>query len=296
MKKTFVVVGAVLVIVMVIVGLTSQIVLKPIDLNALDAIWRATIAALSYYLLWLLLSLIFSLVADMRFGKVLWMNLWTFIPIGLLLLFGMAFALREVTISVPFQKRETLLSQLNVAFDKIGYQPQSQAATFLTFRPSSRSGLLAGNISVQIAQSSATMVGSSTSLKKLRRIYERETNRSKVTEKVKLASLLDPTKLLEVEAVIEPSTPMLVLPQNLVDELHLKKIREGTVQFAKNQRRQKSVYAGLLVEIKGRVGNFEVFASEEGTEPQVGQIVLEALDLVVEPSTQTLTPRGKRSQ
>lgn len=115
----------------------------------------------------------------------------------------------------------------------------------------------------------------------------------KVMEKVKLASLFDPTKSVEVDAVIDTGATMLVLPQNLVDELGLRKICEVTVKYANNQRQQKSVYAGLLVEIQGRIGSFDVIAEEEGTEPLIGQIVLEELDLVVEPRTRTLMPNPR---
>ena len=115
----------------------------------------------------------------------------------------------------------------------------------------------------------------------------------KVMEKLKLRSLFDPTKSLEVDAVIDTGATMLVLPQNLVDELGLKKIREATVKYANNQTQKKSVYAGLVVELKGRIGSFEAVAEIIGSEPLVGQIVLEALDLVVDPRTRTLIPNPR---
>jgi clan AA aspartic protease len=115
----------------------------------------------------------------------------------------------------------------------------------------------------------------------------------KVIEKVKLTSLFNSAKSFEVDAVVDPGATMLVLPQNLVDELNLRKIPEATVKYADNHRRQKSVYAGVLVEIKGRVGSFDVLAEEEGTEPLIGQMVLEELDLVVEPRTRTLMPNPR---
>jgi len=47
----------------------------------------------------------------------------------------------------------------------------------------------------------------------------------KITEKVKLTSLFDPTKSVEVEAVIDTGATMFVLPRNLVDKLGLKNKR-----------------------------------------------------------------------
>jgi len=108
-------------------------------------------------------------------------------------------------------------------------------------------------------------------------------------EKVKLRSLFDPTKAKEVEAIIDTGATMLVLPQDIVDELGLKEIRKATVKYAN----KKSVYAGLVIEIKERVGNFEAVAEVPGSQPLVGQIVLETLDLVIEPSTRTLIPNPR---
>lgn len=41
-------------------------------------------------------------------------------------------------------------------------------------------------------------------------------------------------KSLEVEAVIDTGATMVVLPQNIVNELGLKKIRETKVRYANN--------------------------------------------------------------
>jgi clan AA aspartic protease len=115
----------------------------------------------------------------------------------------------------------------------------------------------------------------------------------KIIEKVKLTSLFDASKSIEVDAVIDTGATMLVLPQDIVNRLELRKISEATVKYANNQRERKSVYAGLLLEIKGRLGSFDVLAEEEGTEPLIGQIVLEELDFVVEPRTKTLSPNPR---
>lgn len=115
----------------------------------------------------------------------------------------------------------------------------------------------------------------------------------KVIEKVRLTSLFDPGKSIEVDAVIDTGATMLVLPQNLVDQLDLRKIRQATVRYANNQRHQKSIFAGLLLEIQGRVGSFDVLAEEEGTEPLIGQIVLEELDLIVDSSARKLIPNPR---
>jgi clan AA aspartic protease len=105
--------------------------------------------------------------------------------------------------------------------------------------------------------------------------------------------LLDSTKSVEVEAVIDTGATMFVLPQNLVDELGLKKIRDAKVKYANNKVESKWVYGAVSIELKGRTGIFEVLAEETGSQPLVGQIILEALDLIVEPTTRTLIPNPR---
>ena len=112
----------------------------------------------------------------------------------------------------------------------------------------------------------------------------------KVIEKVKITNLLDSTRSVEVEAVIDTGATMVVLPQNIVDKLGLKGIREAKVRYANNSTEPKSVYGVVTIEIKGRAGNFDVLAEAEGSQPLIGQVVLEILDLVVDSRTRTLIP------
>jgi hypothetical protein len=62
------------------------------------------------------------------------------------------------------------------------------------------------------------------------------------------------------------------------------------VKYANTKTEQKSIYGVVTIEIKGRTGNFDVLAETEGSQPLIGQVVLEILDLVVDPRTRTLVP------
>lgn len=110
----------------------------------------------------------------------------------------------------------------------------------------------------------------------------------KVIEKVKITNLLEPARTIEVEAVIDTGATMVVLPQNVVGQLGLRKIREVRVKYANNKTELKSIYGVVTIEIKGRTGNFDVLAEVEGSQPLIGQVVLEILDLVVDPRTRSL--------
>ena len=112
----------------------------------------------------------------------------------------------------------------------------------------------------------------------------------KVIEKVKITNYNDPAKSIEVEAVIDTGATMVVLPQNIVDALGLKKVREAKVRYANNNVESKSIYGVVTIEIKGRSANLDVLAEAEGSQPLIGQVLLELLDLVVDPRTRTLIP------
>jgi clan AA aspartic protease len=112
----------------------------------------------------------------------------------------------------------------------------------------------------------------------------------KVMEKVKLVNLLEPTKSVEIEAVIDTGATMLVLPQDIIEELNLKKMREVKVRYANNKTEVKPIYGIVTVEMCGRAGEFNVLAEPEGTQPLVGQIILEQLDLIVDPGARKVIP------
>ena len=115
----------------------------------------------------------------------------------------------------------------------------------------------------------------------------------KVVEKIKLINVFEPEKEIELEAIIDTGATMLVLPQNVIDKLNLRKMREVKVRYANNKTEIKSIYGVVTVEICGRAGEFNVLAEPEGAQPLVGQIILEQLDLIVDPSTRKVIPNPR---
>ena len=73
----------------------------------------------------------------------------------------------------------------------------------------------------------------------------------KVVEKVKLTSLFEPEKSVEVEAVIDTGATMVVLPKDIVEELGLRKMGEVKVRYA-NNKETKPIYGVVNIELKGR--------------------------------------------
>ncbi|MGQ9627706.1 MAG: retroviral-like aspartic protease family protein [Anaerolineae bacterium] len=112
----------------------------------------------------------------------------------------------------------------------------------------------------------------------------------KIIEQVKLINALDPSRSEVVEAVVDTGATLLVLPQDLVERLGLRKVREAKVRYANQDVQSKAVYGIVTVEVQGRSGNFDALAEVPGSQPLIGQIVLEALDLVINPITRKLGP------
>jgi predicted aspartyl protease len=109
----------------------------------------------------------------------------------------------------------------------------------------------------------------------------------KVMEKAKITNLLDPTKSVEIEAIVDTGAMMLVLPENVVNKLGLEKIKEVKAKYANGRVETKGMYGVVTLEIQGRVGHFDALAEVADSQPLIGQIIL---DLVIHPATKTLGP------
>lgn len=115
----------------------------------------------------------------------------------------------------------------------------------------------------------------------------------KVVEKVRLTNIFDPAKSVEVDALIDTGATMIVLPQSVVDELGLRKMREAAARYGNGKTEAKFVYGVVTAEMKGRAGEFDVLAEPEGVQPLVGQILLEQLDLIVDPNARSVIPNPR---
>ncbi|MEW5692582.1 MAG: retroviral-like aspartic protease family protein [Candidatus Hydrogenedentota bacterium] len=125
----------------------------------------------------------------------------------------------------------------------------------------------------------------------------------KVFEKIKIQNYediirakdgrLDKSKIrqIEVEGLVDTGATLLQLPKNIVDNLGLEVYREVTATYANGKKEIKGVAGGIRLEILGRQAEVECIVEEEGTNVLIGQIPLEAMDLVVDCRTNKLGPR-----
>jgi clan AA aspartic protease len=97
--------------------------------------------------------------------------------------------------------------------------------------------------------------------------------------------LPDRVRTVEVEALIDTGATMLVLPADVVQRLGLLEQGRRKVRYADGRVAEVPWVGGVRLEILGREMTCDALVEAVGTVPLVGQIPLEALDLVVDPKT-----------
>ena len=94
-----------------------------------------------------------------------------------------------------------------------------------------------------------------------------------------------------VEGVVETGAMMLMLPENVVSRLGLKRQREVVVTYADERKETRPVAGPVTVHIGNRFMITDCVVGPPLSEPLIGQIVLAALDLVADCTNRTLAPR-----
>jgi predicted aspartyl protease len=96
---------------------------------------------------------------------------------------------------------------------------------------------------------------------------------------------------VEKEALVDTGATMLTLPEEVVEELGLVKGRFVTVNYANGAKEKKQIAGVVVLAVVGREALVECVVEARGTRILLGQIPLEAMDLIVDPKTGKLMPR-----
>ena len=94
-----------------------------------------------------------------------------------------------------------------------------------------------------------------------------------------------------VTGVVDTGAVMLVLPENVVDRLGLDRRRKVVVSYMDERKESRSVAGPVTIHIGNRFMIAEYVADPPLSEPLIGQIVPEALDLIADCTNRTVTPR-----
>ena len=94
----------------------------------------------------------------------------------------------------------------------------------------------------------------------------------------------------EQELIVDTGARAVGLPLSIIEQLGLPATRKVTVTLSDGSRQERQLYGELRVQVGDRDDVFSCVAKLEGAPLLLGQIVLEALDLVVDCGRQRLIP------
>ena len=92
-------------------------------------------------------------------------------------------------------------------------------------------------------------------------------------------------RTLEMEGLVDTGATLLVIPEEAAAYLGLPKVGERPIRLADGRIRSFPVVGDLRIEILGRDMAVDAVVMPIGTTILIGQIVLETLDLVVDPKS-----------
>jgi len=95
-----------------------------------------------------------------------------------------------------------------------------------------------------------------------------------------------------VEGIVDTGAVMLMLPKDLVERLGLAAGQTVTVTYADERTEERPVAGPVTVKIGDRITQTQCVIGPPGCEVLIGQLVLEATDMVADCTNRTLMPRN----
>ena len=94
-----------------------------------------------------------------------------------------------------------------------------------------------------------------------------------------------------VDGIVDTGAVALVLPQNVVERLGVESFRTVVVTYADERKDERPVAGPFTIEVCDRSMTTDCIVGPPFSQPLIGQIVLEMLDLIPDPANRTLAPR-----
>ena len=114
-----------------------------------------------------------------------------------------------------------------------------------------------------------------------------------VYSSIKLKNAIVNSATIEMEGKVDSGATMLVLPKSVADDLNLPFHRKITVKYANEETAERDVVYGVELEICGRKAIFEAIVEPKKKYPLIGAIVMETLDLIIEPRDLKIYPNPR---
>jgi clan AA aspartic protease len=103
--------------------------------------------------------------------------------------------------------------------------------------------------------------------------------------------IIDEVRKVEVEALVDTGAVMMLIPQDMKDHLGLEDKGKVIVALADERKIELARAGTVRVEIGGRAFSTDCLVGPPGCAVLVGHIILEALDLVLDPIKGEAIPR-----
>lgn len=94
----------------------------------------------------------------------------------------------------------------------------------------------------------------------------------------------------EIDALVDTGAVMVLLPQDIVEKLGLKIFNKVVVTLANDEKVELQRAGTISLEVCEREMKTDCLVGPPLCEPLIGQLVLERLDLVLNPLKKTITP------
>ncbi|MDW8438702.1 MAG: hypothetical protein RMM16_11800 [Chloroherpetonaceae bacterium] len=111
--------------------------------------------------------------------------------------------------------------------------------------------------------------------------------------KIKVRNLLTNTEPTELDAKVDTGATMLVLPGEVATLHQFPVSRKTSVKYADESRAEREVVWGVEIEICGRKAVVEAIVEPKKSYALVGAVVMETLDLIVEPRSLGVYPNPR---
>jgi len=95
----------------------------------------------------------------------------------------------------------------------------------------------------------------------------------------------------KVPVLVDSGAVMLVLPQDQVEALGLREVGKAIVTYADERKEERPLAGIVTVRVGNRVASVNCVVGPPNSEPLLGQVVLEMMDLLVDCTQQKLVPR-----
>lgn len=95
----------------------------------------------------------------------------------------------------------------------------------------------------------------------------------------------------KIQALADTGAVMLVLPQDLVEALGLLEVGRVIVTYADERKEERPLAGIVTVRVGDRTTRLDCIVGPPNSEPLLGHVVLETMDLLVDCTQQKLVPR-----